>query len=279
MTRKALIAISMALVACAPGGAQGQELGSRLTINLAPGRYEGPIVISKPVSLVGAPGVVIVGPDDQPVVTVIDTTGVTIRDLRIEGGSDGILVRRSEGVSIREVTVEQSLWHGIVAQDSEVHIASCEVLGLRAPMPQGVEIINSDARPPSSVTDCRVHGPVFEGIVSHVSHVTFEGNTVTGATARGVVITEMSDGLMQGNVVSESAGNAYFCGDMSFCAVVDNRAIDISQGADHRSAQGHGLVVHFHSHAYVSGLDVDGLDGDIALLMLESGFLDESPYP
>ena len=292
MIRRAIGAVvlltSVLLVAAC--GTSGEIVGDDLAAAIAaaePGavlqlesnRYQGPIVIDKPLTLIGTGAAVIEAPDDAPAITVVGTSGVTLRGLRIEGGSSGILVRRSLAVVIEEVTVEAALWHGILAQDSEVAITQCLISALRAPTPQGIEIINSDRRPPSLVRGCRIEGPVFEGIVAHVSHVTFEDNEVVGSTARGVVITEMSDGRMEQNRVVDSQGNAYFCGDMSNCSIIDNKVDGIAPGEEHRSAQGHGVVVHFHSSAFVENLDADGVQGELVLLMLDSELLDESPYP
>ena len=248
-------------------------------LELAPERYSGPVVIDKPLTLIGLEGTVIEAPDDAPAITVLDASEVTLRGLRIEGGSSGILVRRSLAVVIEDVTVEAALWHGILAQDSEVAITQCLITGLRAPTPQGIEIVNSDRRPPSLVRGCRIEGPVFEGIVAHVSHVTFEDNEVVGSTERGIIITEMSDGRIEGNRVVDARGSAYFCGDMSNCSIVDNVVDGIVPGGEHRSAQGHGVVVHYHSQAYVDGLDATGVPGESVLVMLGSALLDEPPYP
>lgn len=288
MRSKALgVALALALVssACVSGGETVQgDLAAAIAaaspgavLTLGSERYAGPLVVDKPLTIIGAAGSVIVGEDAGPVITVIDTRDVTIRDIAIEGGRSGVLVVRSEGVTLDGVRVAQALWHGIVAQDSSIEVIDCHVSGLRAPQPQGVEIINSDSRPPSLVSGCRIEGPVFEGIVSHVSHVTFENNEVVGSMARGVVITEMSDGLMEGNRVSAAQGNAYFCGDMSICSIVDNRVDGVSAGEDHRSAGGHGVVIHYHSSAFVDGLIAAGVDGDLVLLMLDSRLLDEAP--
>ena len=286
-SRALCVALALAIVspACISGGetVQGDlaaaiaaaEPGAVLTLGSE--RYAGPVVINKPLTIIGAAGSVIVGEDARPAITITDTRDVTIRDVAIEGGRSGVLVVRSVGVTLAGISVEQALWHGIVAQDSSVEVTNCFVAGLRAPQPQGVEIINSDRRPPSLVSGCRIEGPVFEGIVSHVSRVTFENNEVVGSMARGVVITEMSYGLMEGNRVSDAQGNAYFCGDMSICSIVDNRVDGVSAGEDHRSAQGHAVVVHYHSSAFVDGLTAEGVDGDLVLLMLDSYLLDEPP--
>jgi len=286
MTRKALlVAFALLVAACSsaaigPGSDLSHVISSAepgAVLQLAPGRHQGPITIDKPLTLIGGDGAILDAPDGGPAVIIEDVTGVTLRDLYVAGGQTGILVRRAEDVRLERVTVEQSLWHGILVQDSEIHVTDCHISGLRAKTPQGIEIINSDARPASTVRGCVVEGPVFEGIVAHVSHVTFEDNHVIGATERGIVVTEMSDGSMERNQVTDSRGSAYFCGDMSNCSVVDNRAEGISAGRGHASARGHGVVVHFHSHAFVDGLDGLDVSGEQLVLMLGSRLLAEAP--
>jgi nitrous oxidase accessory protein NosD len=276
----------LVLAGCASADVVTGDLGAAIAsaepgavLELGAQSYSGPILIDKAITLVGRQGTVIDSSDGAPAIMIDGANGVSLKSLLIRGGDSGILVRHSEDVTIEDVSVEQALWHGILAQDSQLTVSGCRVSGLRAPMPQGIEIINSDSRPPSFVTGCRIEGPVFEGLAAHVSHVTFADNVVVGATQRGVVITEMSDGLMEGNTVSESGGTAYFCGDMSNCSIVDNTADGIGVGDDRLSAMGHGVVVHYYANAFVTGLEFDGLSGQDVLPMLGGKLVDEAPYP
>lgn len=241
------------------------------TLNLAANEFKGPIVIDKPLRLVGSPGTVIIAPPESPAVTIMRTQDVTLSNLSIRGGDSGVFVRSSLGVVLDGIKITEAQWHGFFVHDAEVAITNCEVSGLRAPKPQGIEIINSDSRPGSVVSGCHVAGPVFEGIVSHVSHVTFANNVVTQASPRGIVITEMSVGSMTGNRVVDGAGSALFCGDMSRCSIIDNEVRNISAVPDgYRSAMGHGVVIHFHSTAYVADLRASDIEGEDLLMMLGS---------
>jgi len=273
-----VVALGLGLGACSAASSVQGSLSDAIagaepgaTLHIAPGRHEGSVVIDKPLTIVGEPGAIIVGTPGQPTISIVHTDNVTVRGLALEGGESGIYVLESENVVIDQVQVHDAEWHGIVAQDAEIEVLDCAVSGLLADRAQGIEIINSDRRPPSRVAGCRIEGPVFEGIVSHVSHVTFENNVVVGSSPRGIVVTEMSAGLMAGNHVSGATGAAYFCGDQSRCSVVDNSASGVAAGTpSYRSGMGHGLVVHFDSIAYVDGLQVDGAEGDQVLLMLDS---------
>ena len=282
MTRLWLLGVAamLALTACSRDAVVDVDgdLGAAIavarpgtTLMLAGNEFQGPIVIDKPLRLIGSQGTVIVGSPDSPAVTIKHTEDVTLSNLSIRGGDSGVFIRSSVGVVLEGIRITESQWHGVFAHDAEVEITDCEISGLRAAKPQGIEIINSDSRPASVVSGCRIEGPVFEGIVAHVSKVTFEDNIVIGAAPRGIVITEMSVGTMIGNRVIDGSGSALFCGDMSRCSIIDNDIQRISAvPGGYRSAMGHGLVVHFHSTAYVEGLQVSDIDGDTLLVMLGS---------
>jgi nitrous oxidase accessory protein NosD len=283
------LVLAVTVAACAPDPVQhvDQDLAQALavaepgaTLQLAPGVYAGPISITKPVTIVGGAGVVIESVSNLPAVSITYTEDVTLRDLRIIGGESGVFVRSSTGVVLERLDITGAQWHGIFVHDGEVAVTDCFVGGLTAPLPQGIEIINSDSKPPSLVSGCRIEGPVFEGLVAHVSRVTFVDNTVTGSFERGVVITEMSRGIMEGNTVLDAEGSAYFCGDMSHCSVVDNYAgLVVPTATPSRSSEGHGLVVHFHSQAYVEGLILGAVTGETVLVMLGSELVPDPMDP
>lgn len=280
-----------ALVLTSCGGASGSEPSQALAqlieaaepgaiIEVAAGSHAGPLVIDKPLTLVGTENSVIVGAADEPAITVTGVSGVDLSTLTIDGGKSGVVVRDATEVLLDSLTIRNAQWHGILVQDGSVTITDCVISDLKADYPQGVEIINSDARPPSLVEGCVIYGPVVEGLVSHISHVTFRNNQVTGSTQRGIAVTEMSDGRMEGNRVYDAVGTAFYCGDMSHCSVVDNLADGVvSEGVSFRSSEGHGLVVHFHSQAFVEGLDVSHAMGEDVLVMLGSELVSESVYP
>lgn len=240
-------------------------------LHLVPGRYAGPLLITRPVTLVGGRDVVLEAPADVHGVSIVHTADVTLRGIRIEGGSDGVFVRSATGVVLEDIEVVGAQWHGIFAHDAEVTITGCSISDLRAPQPQGVEIINSDRRLPSRVIGCRVAGPVFEGIVSHVSRVTFSDNVVTGSFHRGISVTEMSAGEVLDNRVVGARGTAYYCGDRSWCRLAGNWAEGVTANdVGALSTRGHGLVVQFHAEAHVEGFTTRDVEGHIVLVMPDS---------
>jgi Periplasmic copper-binding protein (NosD) len=280
---------ALCAAACAPGGptigpedslpdsiASVVEAG---VLRLGAGTYQGPIVIDRPIELIGEPGAMVVAPTDQPAL-VIESDDVTIRDLAIEGGSSGVHVIDSVDVELDDIDVSGAQWHGFLVDNSNVTVTHCHVSGLLEQLSQGFEIRNSIGRPASRVEGCVIEGPVNEGIVAHVSRVTFADNLVTGSVGLGINVTEMSDGRMEHNTVSDAKGAAYFCGDGSSCSVVGNVAENIGIAEPvHTSGLGHGVVVHAMSRAYVDANVTSGLAGQPVVVMLQGQLSDESLYP
>jgi len=277
-----LAACTEAPISVGPGDSLSDVISSvpaGSVVHLEAGTHVGPFVIDRPIELVGEAGAIVSGPPDTPAV-VIKSDEVTVRDLVVSGGYSGIHVVDSEGVVLDRVEVRGAQWHGILVDDSSVVVTDCHIWGLEAGLSQGFEIRNADGRPGSLVQGCRIEGPLYEGLVAHVSHVSFIDNVVTGSRERGLSVTEMSDGRMEGNTVTNSQGTAYFCGDMSHCSVVDNMADGIAGSRrGNKSGGGHGVVVHTMSVAFVDGLTWNDLAGDPLVVMLESEIVGESLYP
>lgn len=283
-----LIATALVLAACgAPRVEPGQDLNAAIAaadpgdrIVLAAGRHAGPIIIDKPLTLIGREGAIVHGPDDTAVILVTGTSGVTIRGVAVEGGYTGIDVRDGDDIALDRVSITGAVWHGIFVHDAEVAITDCMVSQMRGPSPQGIEIINSDSREESLVEGCHIEGPVVEGIVSHVSHVRIRDNTVTGSTLRGIAVTEMSFGAVEGNQVSDALGTAYYCGDGAMCSIVGNSAERIgADGTGISGNRGHAVLVQYHAMAFVEDIEASGLSGDQLFVMLESLLVDYAPYP
>lgn len=240
------------------------------TLRVPAGEHPGPVFIDKPLTLVGTEGAWVIAEAGGFGIVVDNTEDVQVRDLGVRGGETGILVRSSQRVRLSDVTVEDTHRWGILVRDAHAEIRRCTVRGLTSDYGRGIEVINAELRRLSVVDRCQVEGPVFEGIASRLSQVRFVDNQVAGSTERGVVITEMSMGRMERNTVTDARGSAYFCGDMSYCEVVGNRALRIGPSEPWQSSQGHGLVVHYHSDAFLRDHSVDGLTGEPVVLALGS---------
>jgi nitrous oxidase accessory protein NosD len=283
-----LVGAIVLLAGCTSAGVMpGQDLAAVIAaadpgdrIVLAAGTHRGPIVIDKPLTLIGRRGAVVTGPEDQPAILITNTEDVTIRNLTVEGGYSGIDIRDAVDVLIDRVTVTGALWHGIFAHDVQVTILDCSISGLTGPVSQGIEIINSDSHEESVVQGCTIVGPMIEGIVSHVSHVRVLDNVVTNTSERAISVTEMSAGTVEGNHVHDVTGAAYYCGDMSMCTIVGNSAAGVEPGRSGTTGdQGHAVLIQYHSMAFVEDIEAVQISGEQLLLMLESFLVDHAPYP
>jgi hypothetical protein len=211
------------------------------TIRLLPGTHPAFAVSAPGVTIEAEPGAVVRGP------VVVRADEVTLRGLRIQGGPSGVTVEDAEDVVLEDVVVGGAELHGIELEDASATITGCRISSLGDPMAQGIEIRNSSSRPRSVVRGCAVAGGQ-EGLVTHSSRVEFLHNTITGTTMRAIAITEMSEGLMEGNTVRDVLGSGLYCGDMSHCEIVGNdvRGVEDDRSGI-RSRAGFGAVGWYHS--------------------------------
>jgi nitrous oxidase accessory protein NosD len=234
-------AVVVAAVFLAAGGVAWATMPP--TVTLAAGAHEGPLVIDRAVTLVGRPGAFVSGG------IVIRADDVTIRDVTVIGGENGIDVDLSHRVRLERVHVLNSTMDGIHVRRSEVAIRDCTVAVAGPRYTQGIDISFSMDRHMSSVTGCDIDGGA-EGIVTHSSMVMVEGNRVHGTSLRGIAMVEMSMGEIHGNHVSGGLGVGIFCGDRSECEVQRNLVSNTRpDGADDSSRVGVGIESDFESVA------------------------------
>src|SRR5439155_755695 len=102
-----------AVVAAVLAGSAGVAWAQRPPIaHLAAGMHRGPLVIDRRETLVGAPGAVVHGG------IVVRASGVTIRDVSVVGGENGIVVDGVDRVTLDRVSVSGAALDGIHVRDS-----------------------------------------------------------------------------------------------------------------------------------------------------------------
>ncbi len=238
-------------------------------VRLGPGVH-GAFTVRRAVSVVAGPGTTVRGP------VVVRADGVRLEGLTVVGGPSGVVVREADGVRLVGVTVRGAELHGIEVVDGSARIEGCRV-ELAGRYAQGVEVRNAAGRPRTVVRGCTVRGGQ-EGIVSHVSRVEFVGNRVSGTTLRAIAVTEMSEGLVAGNVVRAALGVGIYCGDMSHCEVRGNRVLGVlADPSGVRSRAGYPVVVYHQATACLSGNELRGEAGRAVGLFLGSTLTERFP--
>ncbi len=101
------------------------------TVHLAAGVHRGPIVIRSSQVLDGEPGTIVRG----GIVVLADD--VTIRDITVIGGENGIEVDAADGVRLERVSVSGAKLDGIHVRRSSVTIRDCTVDSLGNPLGPG----------------------------------------------------------------------------------------------------------------------------------------------
>ncbi|MDQ3646490.1 MAG: right-handed parallel beta-helix repeat-containing protein [Actinomycetota bacterium] len=216
-------------------------------IRLGAGSHEGGVVISRPMSLEG-PGATLITPAHTEVGLSIRADDVSVTDLTVSGGMDGISVREADQVEISGVTVRGTELHGIEVVDASARISDASVEAPAGAYAQGIEVRYADNHAPTVVERSHVVGGQ-EGIVAHVARVRFDDNLVSDTKLRAIAITEMSHGSAQGNRITGATGAGLFCGDWSRCAFSDNQVATVGPLFSRGSAAGWGLAVSYHSSA------------------------------
>ncbi|MEO8290027.1 MAG: right-handed parallel beta-helix repeat-containing protein [Gaiellaceae bacterium] len=218
------------------------------TVRLAAGVHEGPLVLDHAQKLVGEPGAVVRGG------ILVTADNVTIRNVTVVGGDNGIEVDDARNVTIEHVRISGALLDGIHVRRAYVTIRDCLIHSPAGDYAQGIDISFGFDLHPSLVEGCSVVGG-REGIVSHFAQVHVRDNYVSGTTLRALTLTEMSMAVVERNDVQDSLGVGIYCGDYSECEIDDNsvRGIRADHASGDKTRMGFGIVVHFGAKAAISG--------------------------
>ncbi len=222
-------------------------------LHLRPGLYAGPLVIRRPVTLIG-PATIVVG-TDLPAIT-IRASKVNLADISVMGGETGIFVTRAVSVRLENVRVAGAFRRGIDISQSSVQLHRCEVTQLVSAFAWGIDVVNSMGWAPTTIEGCAVTGGQ-EGIVSHASTVFIRDNDVRSTTLRAISVTEMSQGDVDQNRIKQVVGTGLYCGDHSVCNLRDNRVWGAVAQPDTPVVwnAGYAAVVLYGSDAYFNGND------------------------
>jgi hypothetical protein len=226
------------------------------TVRLAAGIHQGPLVLDRAQKVVGEPGAVVRGG------IIVTADNVTVRNVTVVGGENGIEVDDAHNVKLEHVRVSGAKLDGIHVRRASVTIRDCLIHSPAGEFSQGIDISFGFDLSPSLVEGCAVIGG-REGIVTHFALVHVRDNHVSGTSLRALTLTEMSMAVVERNDVHDSLGVGIFCGDYSECEIDDNSVRDIRP--DHESGDlsrmGFGILVHYGAKAELSGNDVSDSPG------------------
>jgi hypothetical protein len=176
------------------------------------GVVQGPLVIDHAQTLVG--GTIRGG-------VLIRASHVTLKDVTVIGGENGIDVEGAEHVMLDGVHVLGVTLDGIHVRRGSVMVEDCHVSSPHGPWVQGIDISFAMDKDMSMIEGCRISG-VREGIVTHWVMAEIKHNHVSDTTLRGIDMGEMSMGSIEHNTVVDSKGVGILCLDHSECDIARN---------------------------------------------------------
>jgi len=211
-------------------------------VHLAAGVHQGPLVIGRRERLVGERGAVVRGG------IIVRAHGVTVKNVTVVGGENGIEVDGVNDVTLDGVTVSGFELDGIHVRRAAVDIKNCTIDSLGNAYAQGIDISYAFDKSHSHVMGCTIVGGQ-EGIATHFVNVDLMGNRVSRTTLRGISMTEMSMGMIEDNEVRDAKGVGILCNDHSMCMVEKNTVIGVRPIPGSDWTAGWGILVSYGSEA------------------------------
>ena len=206
------------------------------------GTIRGPLVIRHAQTLVG--GTVRGG-------ILIRANNVTLRNVTVIGGENGIDILDSHHVMLDNVKVVGVTLDGIHVRRSSVMIENCKITSPKGPWVQGIDISFSMDKEMSMVEGCTIVG-VREGIVTHMTMVDVTHNRIGATTLRGITMGEMSMGAIRHNDVLGAHGVGIICLDHSECEIEHNTIVGTRTDPSGDPARaGVAIEAHFFAKAKV----------------------------
>jgi nitrous oxidase accessory protein NosD len=206
------------------------------------GTVQGPLVIKHAQTLVG--GTIKGG-------ILIRANNVTLRNVTVIGGENGIDVLDSHHVMLDNVRVVGVSLDGIHVRRSSVMIENCKITSPSGPWVQGIDISFSMDKEMSMVEGCTIVG-VREGIVTHMTMVDVTHNHIGATSLRGITMGEMSMGAIKHNDVLGAHGVGIICLDHSECSIEHNTIVGTrTDPTGDESRAGVAIEAHFFADAKV----------------------------
>jgi hypothetical protein len=233
-------------------------------VHLSRGVHQGPLVITHREVLVGETGAIVRGG------IVVRANGVTIRNVSVVGGENGISIEGYRDTMLDHVSVSGAKLDGIHVRLGGVVIKDCTVDMLGNELGQGIDISYTIGMGMTMVDGCNVVGGM-NGIVTHSSMAEIAHNQVSRTQTAGISMTEMSMGTIDANEVRGALGVGINCGDRSMCDIHKNVVIGTRSDAagGNKTRAGFGIQVLF-------GAEAELVDNDLTKNPLSLGVFQNS---
>ena len=237
----AAAAVSVGVVLAAAGGT-AYALRPPV-VHLAAGIHQGPLVITRREVLVGEPGAVVRGG------IVVRASGVTVKNVSVVGGTNGITVEGVRDTVLDGVSVSGAKLDGIHVRLAGVMIKNCTIDMLGNEVGQAIDISFNMDMGMSLVEGCTIVGGM-QGITTHSSMTDIVHNSISRTTLQGISVTEMSMGMVMENEVRDALGVGIYCNDRSMCMIERNTVLDTrADPSGDPSRRGIGVLSSFQSQA------------------------------
>jgi hypothetical protein len=211
-------------------------------VHLSAGVHQGPLVIDRRERLVGERGAVVRGG------IIVRAHGVTVEDVTVVGGENGIEVDGVDDVTLDGVAVSGFELDGIHVRRAAVTIENCSIDALGNRWAQGIDISYAFDKSSSHVMGCTIVGGQ-EGIATHFVNVDVMGNRIMRTGLRGIAMTEMSMGMIEDNEVHDARGVGILCNDHSMCMIEKNEVVGTRRVPGSEWTGGYGVLVSYGSEA------------------------------
>ena len=227
-------------------GAAGDGLRAAApVVHLAAGVHQGPLVITRREVLVGEPGAVVRGG------IVIRASDVTVKNVAVVGGENGITVDGVRGTVLDGVSVSGAKLDGIHVRLAGIVIKNCTVDMLGNALGQGIDISYNMDMGMSMVEGCTIVGGM-EGITTHSSMTDIMHNRVSRHDRARDLGDRNVDGHgdgQRGHATRSAIG--IYCNDRSMCMIEQNTVVGHPAGrrSGDPSRRGFGVLASFQSQA------------------------------
>ena len=244
-----LAAVSALVIGLALAGAGATAYALRPpVVHLAAGVYNGPLVITRREVLIGSPGAVVRGG------IVVRANDVTVENIAVVGGENGITVDGVHGTVLDGVSVSGAKLDGIHVVFAGVVIKNCTVDMHGNPLGEGINISYNMGMGMSMIEGCTVVGGM-QGITTHSSMTYIDRDRVSGSDEQGIAVTEMSMGTVMNSEVTGALGIGIYCNDRSTCMIDHNTVVGTrsDRASGNPTRAGFGVLASFQSLAELRG--------------------------